>query len=110
MTDATNPESDRHIAKIADSLKLFADPTRLRLLEMLAQRGEMNVNNMCTEVGQSQPAVSHHLGLLRMSGLVARRRQGKFNYYSIDPQEFRSLLDRLQCLSAKGEETVPPKA
>lgn len=96
------------IGELADSLKLFADPTRLQLLQMLARDGEMNVNTMCMEVGQSQPAVSHHLGLMRMSGLISRRRQGKFNYYRIDQHELRSVFDQLACLSSLRHEFRPP--
>jgi ArsR family transcriptional regulator len=46
-------------------------------------------------LGQSQPAVSHHLTLLRMAGLVGFRREGKFNFYRMDGLQLGDLLERL---------------
>lgn len=61
---------------------LLADKTRLSILLALA-RGEKNVTGLCRELKLSQPSVSHHLGLLRMSNLVANRRFGKQVYYML---------------------------
>jgi DNA-binding transcriptional ArsR family regulator len=63
-------------------LKQAADPTRLHVLLMLIN-GEMNVGDICRGIEMSQPAVSHHLALLRHSRLIVPRRQGKSNYYSL---------------------------
>jgi DNA-binding transcriptional ArsR family regulator len=63
-------------------LKQVSDPTRLSVILMLA-RGERNVGSLSQELGQSQPAVSHHLALLRHGGLISPRRQGKNNFYSL---------------------------
>ena len=57
--------------------------------------GETHVSALCQFVGQSQPAVSHHLTLLRMAGLVASRREGKFNFYFLDGDGFANLLDEV---------------
>jgi len=69
-------------------LKHVSDPTRLQVIQILAE-GEQHVGSLCAQLGQSQPAVSHHLALLRHGGVIAPRRQGKNNFYS---------------LTAKGEE------
>jgi len=61
-------------------LRLIADPTRLRILSMLSEN-EMNVGAICGVLGQNQPAISHHLALLRVGGLVEARREGKNNFY-----------------------------
>jgi DNA-binding transcriptional ArsR family regulator len=63
-------------------LKQVSDPTRLQVILMLAS-GEKHVGALCEELNQSQPAVSHHLALLRHGRIIAPRRQGKNNYYSL---------------------------
>ena len=63
-------------------LKQVSDPTRLRIILMLAE-GERHVGAISEVVDQSQPAVSHHLALLRHGGLIAPRRQGKNNFYGL---------------------------
>jgi DNA-binding transcriptional ArsR family regulator len=63
-------------------LKQVSDPTRLQVILMLAD-GEMHVGALCDQLGQSQPAVSHHLALLRHGGIIAPRRQGKNNFYGL---------------------------
>jgi DNA-binding transcriptional ArsR family regulator len=63
-------------------LKQVSDPTRLQLVMLLTER-EMHVGGLSEQLSQSQPAVSHHLALLRHGGLIAPRRQGKNNYYAL---------------------------
>ena len=45
--------------------------------------GEKHVGALCGELNQSQPAVSHHLALLRHGSIIAPRRQGKNNFYGL---------------------------
>ena len=63
-------------------LKHVSDPTRLQVIMILAE-GERHVGALCSQLSQSQPAVSHHLALLRHGGIIAPRRQGKNNFYSL---------------------------
>jgi DNA-binding transcriptional ArsR family regulator len=63
-------------------LKHVSDPTRLQVVLILSD-GEQHVGMLCEQLGQSQPAVSHHLALLRHGGVIAPRRQGKNNFYSL---------------------------
>ncbi|HEV3167264.1 MAG TPA: metalloregulator ArsR/SmtB family transcription factor [Isosphaeraceae bacterium] len=63
-------------------LKHVSDPTRLQVILILAE-GERHVGALCSQLSQSQPAVSHHLALLRHGGIIAPRRQGKNNFYSL---------------------------
>src|SRR5262245_65457887 len=63
-------------------LKHVSDPTRLQVIMILSD-GEKHVGALCSELSQSQPAVSHHLALLRHGGIIAPRRQGKNNFYSL---------------------------
>ena len=75
--------------------KLLADATRLRVLLYLIQEGELHVSALCHRLGQSQPAVSHHLALLRVAGLIEARRDGKHNYYSVRQSHFHRLMEEL---------------
>jgi ArsR family transcriptional regulator len=85
---------DQAIASLADVFKLLADKSRLKILVALSQDGEMHVTALCDLLTQSQPAVSHHLTLLRMRGLVGYRRDGKHNYYHVDSPLVHQLLDQ----------------
>ena len=79
----------------------LSDETRLRILFYLAQNSEIHVTDLCSRLGQSQPAVSHHLALLRVSGLIESRREGKHNFYSVRTDHFGELLVNL--FSAAGD-------
>jgi DNA-binding transcriptional ArsR family regulator len=80
---STRPSSEPAIRAVADQFRLLGDPTRLQILSTLAEGGH-NVGEICEALGgQSQPGVSHHLALLRVSGLVTPSRDGKFNLYEL---------------------------
>ena len=72
--------------------KLLSDETRLRILYSLSQTEELNVRTLCELLQLSQPAVSHHLGMLRNAGIVEPRRDGKHNFYRILSGNFEQLL------------------
>ena len=74
-------------------MRLLADPTRLRMITML-QTGEINVSSLCKRLSLAQPTVSHHLGLLRVMGLVNTRRKGKQVFYSLNSNTVESLVDQ----------------
>lgn len=84
---------DSTIKDLVQLFKLLSDETRLKVLFSLAQTEEMHVRALCELLGQSQPAVSHHLALLRVAGLIEPRREGKHNFYRILPDRFQHLLD-----------------
>src|SRR4051812_29517606 len=75
-------KSLKRAQRAAILLKQVSDPTRLRVITMLSE-GERHVGGLCGELDQSQPAVSHHLALLRHGGIIIPRRQGKNNFYSL---------------------------
>ena len=99
------PISDQTVRDLAQVFKLLSDETRMRILLYLAQSGELHVTDLCNKLGQSQPAVSHHLALLRVSGLIESRREGKHNFYSVRADHFGELL--VDLFSATGE--IPKK-
>jgi ArsR family transcriptional regulator len=85
---------DATIARLSEVFKLMADKSRLKILLALAAEGEMHVSALCELLGQSQPAVSHHLTLMRMTGLVGFRRDGKHNFYHLESSLLRDLLEQ----------------
>jgi ArsR family transcriptional regulator len=98
-------EMPDHLEKnLVQVFKLLSDETRLRILHYLSQAGEMHVTALCDRLGQSQPAVSHHLALLRVSGLIEARRDGKHNFYSVKTGHFHQLMaDLLATFGQQGE-------
>jgi ArsR family transcriptional regulator len=97
---AMPPVSEQAVRDLAQVFKLLSDETRLRILLYLAQNRELHVTDLCNRLGQSQPAVSHHLALLRVSGLIESRREGKHNFYSVRADHFGDLL--IDLFSAAG--------
>jgi DNA-binding transcriptional ArsR family regulator len=85
------------IRRVAGLLKQVSDPTRLQVLLLLSEK-ERNVTELCAELGtQSQPAVSHHLALLRHGRLIEPRRAGKHNYYALTEAglELATVVDKI---------------
>lgn len=65
-----------------DIFRAFADPTRLRILNLLIE-GEVCVCDLCTVLDEIQPKISRHLAYLRRAGLVEVRQDGKWKHYQI---------------------------
>ena len=74
-------------------LKTLADPTRRALYERLVESGEQTVHGLTGPAGVSQPAVSKHLGQLKLAGLVRDRRAGRETHYSAEPHGLAPLMD-----------------
>lgn len=79
------------IIKLSEFFKVFADSTRLRILEVLL-KGETNVNNISILINVSQSAVSHQLKNLRASNLVKTRKEGQTIYYSIADNHIKTIM------------------
>lgn len=79
------------VRNVAQILKLLGDPSRLRIVYALTAEREVNVTALARKLRLSQPTVSRHLSILRMSGLAENRRAGKEIYYAIVPKRKRSL-------------------
>jgi ArsR family transcriptional regulator, arsenate/arsenite/antimonite-responsive transcriptional repressor len=90
--------------------KLFSDETRVRIVHYLTQCKELNVRTLCELLDQSQPAVSHHLALLKEEHLVEIRRDGKHNFYRLIPKEFEGFAGELFSLSPNPHRIVLPTA
>lgn len=72
---------------LADVFKALADPTRVRLLSLIAAApdGEACICDLTEPVGLSQPTVSHHMRKLADAGLVKREQRGRWAYYRVLP-------------------------
>lgn len=115
----------RHaIESVLRGLRAAAEPTRLRMLAVLA-RGEFSVTELTTILGQSQPRVSRHLKLLGESGLLDRFREQHWIYYRVpvdgpgaalahallalvDPEDPLVALDRQRARTVLAERTTGP--
>jgi ArsR family transcriptional regulator len=98
--------SDDLVNNLVKLFKLLSDETRLRILYYLTERSELHVRALCELLGESQPAVSHHLALLRVAGLIERRREGKHNFYGLKTRQFSTLLDMLFAAMPEGSRKI----
>jgi len=85
--------SVRAAEALAATFSVLGDPTRVRLLDALAQQ-EMCVCELAELVDSSESAVSHQLRLLRSLRLVRSRRSGRLVFYQLDDEHIRRLLDQ----------------
>ena len=83
--------------RLAQALKVIADPARLRLLSLIgAQPGaEACVCHLIEPLGLTQPTVSHHLRVLREAGLVEREQRGSWAYFRVLPEPLEALREIL---------------
>jgi ArsR family transcriptional regulator, arsenate/arsenite/antimonite-responsive transcriptional repressor len=84
-------------AGLARTLKALADPTRLRLVSMVAahQGGEACVCDLTEPLGLTQPTVSHHLKILVEAGIFTRDKRGVWAYYALVPAAMAALATLL---------------
>jgi ArsR family transcriptional regulator len=80
-------------------LKAFADPTRLRILNLLHE-GELCVCHLVEILDQAQPSISRHLALLRGAGLVCVRKEGNWRHYALPELEAGLVASLLACVSS----------
>ncbi len=89
-----------HAESLARSLKALADPTRLRLVSMVAahEDEEACVCDLTEPLGLSQPTVSHHLKVLVEAGFLTRSKRGIWAYYRLVPGSLASMAGMLGTL------------
>ena len=71
----------------------FANSTRLSILLLLVQRGEMKVGELVDELGAPQPRVSDHLRCLALCGYVQVRREGRNAFYAVADERVMHILE-----------------
>jgi ArsR family transcriptional regulator, arsenate/arsenite/antimonite-responsive transcriptional repressor len=91
------PIDSAQAGRLAEALKVLADPARLRLLSIIqAQPGaEACVCHLTEPLGLSQPTVSHHLKVLLQAGLVEREQRGSWAYFRVLPEPLTALRELL---------------
>jgi len=86
---------DEAITVAVGRLRMVSDATRLKIF-LILKRNDRNVTELCSDLGsESQPAISHHLALLRHGHLVQPRREGKNNFYELT-QDGRALAVQIE--------------
>jgi ArsR family transcriptional regulator, cadmium/lead-responsive transcriptional repressor len=86
------PDSPLPVDVMAKYFRAFGEPTRLRILELVAD-GERSVGELVAATGQPQPKVSNHLACLRWCGFVTARRAHRRVYYSIADRRVTEVLE-----------------
>lgn len=88
---------------LARRLKALADPTRLRLVSMIAasEGEEACVCDLNEPIGLSQPTVSHHLKILMDAGFLTRSKRGTWAYYRLVPGALGELSHLLDATSSR---------
>lgn len=78
--------------RIAKTFKALSDPTRVRLLSLIAagEGGEACICDLTDPVGLSQPTVSHHMKVLTEAGLVTREQRGKWAYFTVEDDALKN--------------------
>lgn len=104
---------DKRSARLALLFKALGDPARLQILDILAQRaGEVCVCDFEGTVGRpdeatgerpKQPTVSHHLRVLRESGLIASHKRGQWVYYFLREESLEEVRNCLELISGLGK-------
>ena len=86
--------------------RALGDPTRVRILELLGEHGELSVGELVQRLGQSQPKVSNHLACLRWCGFVHTRRDHPTIYYRVADARVTQLLTLAHALLSDNAEHV----
>jgi len=89
------PLLSSEIEPIASRFKAIAHPLRLAIVCLLGP-GERSVNEICQELGSTQPNISQHLNLLYNQQLLRSRKEGNRVYYAIADQRLSTLVGMLQ--------------
>lgn len=91
------PISPEAADDLARRLKALADPTRLRLVSMIAATStqEACVCDLTEPLELSQPTISHHLRLLVEAGILSRTKRGTWSYYAIVPGALEAIASPL---------------
>src|SRR5919199_4013406 len=96
MADVRSPfvlsEAPSEPELVAKYFRALGDPTRVRILELLRENGELSVGELVERLALSQPKVSNHLACLRWCGFVTTRREHPAVLYRIADERVSRLL------------------
>jgi DNA-binding transcriptional ArsR family regulator len=91
---------------VAKYFRGLGDPSRLRILELLRDEGELSVGELVERLGLPQPKVSNHLACLRWCGFIDARRDGRTVYNRVADPRVEAMLDLAHALLADNAEHV----
>src|SRR5713226_7675548 len=100
------PEAPERSDLVAKYFRGFGDVTRLRILELLRDEGELSVGELVERLGEPQPKVSNHLACLRWCGFIEARREHRVVYNRIADRRVIEMLELAHALLEDNEEHV----
>jgi len=100
------PEQPAESDLVAKYFKVLADPTRVRILELLDEHGELTVGELVHRLGKPQPKVSNHLACLRWCGFVDRERRHPHVFYRVADERVLEVVRLGRALLADNAEHV----
>ena len=100
------PEAPAEPDLVAKYFRVLSDPTRVRVLELLEEHGELSVGDLVEQLGQAQPKVSNHLACLRWCGFVERERRHPNVFYRVADDRVLEVVGLGRALLADNAEHV----
>jgi len=100
------PEAPARSDLVAKYFRGLGDQTRVKILELLRDEGELSVGELVERLGESQPKVSNHLACLRWCGFIEARREHRTVYNRIADKRVVKMLDLAHALLADNAEHV----
>lgn len=100
------PDAPARSDLVAKYFRGFGDPTRVRILELLRDEGELSVGELVERLGVPQPKISNHLACLRWCGFIEARREHRTVYSRIADKRVVKMLALAQALLDDNAEHV----
>src|SRR2546430_16119565 len=100
------PEAPVEADLVAKSFRGLGEPTRLRILELLRDEGELSVGELVQRLGVPQPKVSNHLACLRWCGFIEARRQHRVVFNRIADTRALKMLELAHALLEDNGEPI----
>ena len=100
------PEAPARNDLVAKYFRGLGDPTRVRILELLRDEGELSVGELVARLEEPQPKVSNHLACLRWCGFIEARREHRTVYNRIADKRVVKMLELANALLADNAEHV----
>ncbi len=88
--------SKKNMAEAAYTLRAIAQETRLRIILLLSEKGEMSVNSLSTALNCEQSLLSHHLTDMRAKRILNVRKDGKNCFYSLKNEQIIQIIHCIQ--------------
>ncbi len=100
------PDAPVQVDLVAKYFRGLGEPTRLRILELLRDEGELSVSELVQRLEVPQPKVSNHLSCLRWCGFIEARREHRVVFNRIADKRVLKMLELAHALLADNEEHV----